>query len=142
MGLAGINEALRNGEPIRFVTDVHRDGPGWGCDLDLPHGVTAGMVLARREQLASGLRRPLSATWPEPVPSDHEGRLRIWVGYQDMSKVKPPAWPLARSGQGDVFASLPFGTDPRPAGHRADVRGQLADRRPHPARARPARCAS
>ncbi len=65
MGIAGINEALRNGEPIRFVTDLHRDGPGWGCDLDLPHGVTAGMILARREQLASGLRRPLSATWPE-----------------------------------------------------------------------------
>ncbi len=86
---------------------------GWGCDLDLPHGVTAGMNLARREQLASGLRRPLSATWPEPVPQEHEGRLRIWVGYQDMSKVKPPAWPLARAGQGDVFTSLPFGTDPR-----------------------------
>ncbi len=30
-----------------------------------------------------------------------------------MSKVKPPAWPLARSGQADVFASVPFGTDPR-----------------------------
>ena len=113
MGIAGINEAMRNGEPIRFVTDVHRDGPGWGCDLDLPHGVTAGMILARREQLASGLRRPLSATWPEPVPHEHEGRLRIWVGYQDMSKVKPPAWPLARAGQTDMFASLPFGTDPR-----------------------------
>jgi S-DNA-T family DNA segregation ATPase FtsK/SpoIIIE len=113
MGIAGINEALRNGEPIRFVTDVHRDGPGWAADLDLPHGVTAGMILARREQLASGLRRPLSATWPEPVPHEHEGRLRLWVGYQDMSKVKPPAWPLARSGQADVFASVPFGTDPR-----------------------------
>jgi S-DNA-T family DNA segregation ATPase FtsK/SpoIIIE len=113
MSIAGINEALRNGEPIRFISDVHRDGPGWTADLDLPHGVTAGMILARREQLASGLRRPLSATWPEPVPHEHEGRLRIWVGYQDMSKVKPPAWPLARSGQADVFASVPFGTDPR-----------------------------
>ncbi len=92
MGIAGINEALRNGEPIRFVTDVHRDGPGWTADLDLPH---------------------LSASWPEPVPHEHEGRLRLWVGYQDMSKVKPPAWPLARSGQADVFASVPFGTDPR-----------------------------
>jgi S-DNA-T family DNA segregation ATPase FtsK/SpoIIIE len=113
MGIAGINEAVRNGGPIRFVTDVHRDGPGWTADLDLPHGVTAGMILARREQLASGLRRPLSATWPEPVPHEHEGRLRLWVGYQDMSKAKPPAWPLARSGQADVFASVPFGTDPR-----------------------------
>ena len=70
------------------MTDVHRDGEGWGRDLDLPHGVTAEMILARREQLASGLRRPLSATWPEAVPHEHEGRARLWVGYQDMAKVE------------------------------------------------------
>ncbi len=113
LGLAGINEAIRSGEGIRYVTDVHRDGPGWGCDLDLPHGVTAGMIVARRDQLASGLRRPLSATWPEPVAEEHEGRLRLWIGYQDLAKTRPPAWPLARSGQADVFGALPFGTDPR-----------------------------
>ena len=113
LGVAGINEAIRSGEGIRFITDVHRDGPGWGCDLDLPHGVTASMIVARRDQLASGLRRPLSATWPEPVAEEHEGRLRLWIGYQDLAKTKPPAWPLARSGQADVFAALPFGTDPR-----------------------------
>ncbi|MDA8320995.1 MAG: cell division protein FtsK [Actinomycetota bacterium] len=113
LSLAGINEAIRNGEGIRFITDVHRDGPGWGCDLDLPHGITAGMIVARRDQLASGLRRPLSATWPEPVPTEHEGRLRLWIGYQDLAKTRPPAWPLARSGQADVFGALPFGTDPR-----------------------------
>ena len=113
LGLAGISEAIRSGEGIRFVTDVHRDGPGWGCDLDLPHGVTANMIVARRDQLASGLRRPLSATWPEPVAEEHEGRLRLWIGYQDLAKTRPPAWPLARSGQADVFGALPFGTDPR-----------------------------
>ncbi len=113
LSLAGINEAIRNGQGIRFVTDVHRDGPGWGCDLDLPHGVTAGMIVARRDQLASGLRRPLSATWPEPVAEEHEGRLRLWIGYQDLAKTRPPVWPLARAGQADVFGALPFGTDPR-----------------------------
>ena len=113
LGIAGISEAIRSGQGIRFITDVHRDGPGWGCDLDLPHGVTAGMIVARRDQLASGLRRPLSATWPEPVTEEHEGRLRLWIGYQDLAKTRPPAWPLARSGQADVFGALPFGTDPR-----------------------------
>jgi S-DNA-T family DNA segregation ATPase FtsK/SpoIIIE len=113
LSLAGINEAIRNGQGIRFITDVHRDGPGWGCDLDLPHGVTAGMIVARRDQLASGLRRPLSATWPEPVAEEHEGRLRLWIGYQDLAKTRPPVWPLARAGQADVFGALPFGTDPR-----------------------------
>src|SRR5258706_5366204 len=113
LGIAAINDAIKNGDGIRFVSDVHRDGDGWGCDLDLPHGVTTGMILARREQLASGLRRPLSATWPEPVPHEHEGRLRLWVGFHDISKAKIKPWPLARSGQADVFASIPFGTDPR-----------------------------
>jgi S-DNA-T family DNA segregation ATPase FtsK/SpoIIIE len=113
LGVAAINDAIRNGDGIRFISDVHRDGEGWGCDLDLPYGVTAGMILARREQLASGLRRPLSATWPEKVPHEHEGRLRLWVGFSDLAKVKPRPWPLARSGQADVFGPLAFGTDPR-----------------------------
>ena len=113
LGLAGINEAIRDGRGISFVSDVHRDGPGWGCDIDLPHGVTAGQIIARRDQLASGLRRPLSATWPEAVPHEHEGRLRLWVGFSDLAKVRAPAWPLLRAGQADVFGAVPFGTDPR-----------------------------
>jgi S-DNA-T family DNA segregation ATPase FtsK/SpoIIIE len=113
LGIAGINEVIKDGRGITFVSDVHRDGEGWGCDLDLPHGVTTRMILQRREQLASGLRRPLSATWPEPVAHEHEGRLRLWIGFQDISKVKPKPWPLLRAGQADVFASVPFGTDPR-----------------------------
>jgi hypothetical protein len=113
LGIPGINAVLRDERDLTFVTDVHRDGEGWGCDLDLPHGVTSRMILARREQLASGLRRPLSATWPESVPHEHEGRLRLWIGYQDMAKVKPKPWPLLKAGQADIFASVPFGTDPR-----------------------------
>jgi len=113
LGIAGINQVLKDGGRINFVSDVHRDGPGWGCQLDLPHGVTARNIIARRSELASGLRRPLSATWPAGVPGEHEGRLELWVGFQDMAKVKPPAWPLARAGEADVFAAVPFGTDPR-----------------------------
>jgi DNA segregation ATPase FtsK/SpoIIIE, S-DNA-T family len=33
--------------------------------------------------------------------------------FRDISKVKPPAWPLLKSGQVDVFDSIPFATDPR-----------------------------
>ena len=70
------------------------------------------MVIDRREQLASGLRRPLGAVWPEPVTSEHAGRLELWVGRADISKAKPPPWPLAaRPAQADVFEPLPFGTD-------------------------------
>jgi DNA segregation ATPase FtsK/SpoIIIE, S-DNA-T family len=113
LGIDGINQAIRTGQGITYLSDVHRDGDGWATELDLPHGVTATMVLAKRPQLASGLRRPLSATWPEGVPSEHEGRLRLWVGFHDISKLKPAVWPLAKAGTVDVFGGFPFGTDPR-----------------------------
>ena len=77
---------------------VREDGPGWRAEVDLPYGVTATQVIDRREQLASGLRRPLGAVWPEPVTHEHAGRLELWVGRADISKAKPPPWPLLRTG--------------------------------------------
>ena len=113
LGISGINQVINDGTGLAFVTDVHRDGEGWGVELDLPYGVTAKMVLQRREQLASGLRRPLSAVWPEGVPHEHEGRLRLWIGFTDLSKVKPKPSPLVKAPSADIFDSLPFGNDPR-----------------------------
>ena len=75
--------------------------------------MTATQIIERREQLASGLRRPLGAVWPEVVSHEHAGRLECWVGRVDISKAKPQPWPWLRTGGGDVFAPLPFGTDPR-----------------------------
>jgi DNA segregation ATPase FtsK/SpoIIIE, S-DNA-T family len=83
------------------------------AEVDLLHGVTAAMVIDRREQLASGLRRPLGSVWPEPVTSEHAGRLELWVGRQDVAKSKQAPWPLARGGHADIFAPVPFGTDVR-----------------------------
>lgn len=118
LGIAQINAVLKPDKDgraagIRFISDVMRDGPGWSCHLDLPHGVSVSDILARREALASGLRRPLSATWPSGVPEEHPGRMDLWVGFHDISKTKPPGWPLLRSRGTDVFGALPFGTDPR-----------------------------
>jgi len=39
--------------------------------------------------------------------------LVLWVGDQDMSRVKPLNWPLARTGQVSLFKPFPFGTDQR-----------------------------
>jgi S-DNA-T family DNA segregation ATPase FtsK/SpoIIIE len=118
LGIAQINAVLKPDKDgrvqgIRFVSDVMRDGPGWTCHLDLPHGVSASDILARRESLASGLRRPLSATWPAGVPEEHPGRLDLWVGMHDISKQKPPPCPLVKARQTDLFDVLAFGTDPR-----------------------------
>lgn len=112
INIAQLNAALKDGH-LTFVTDVHRDGPGWGVQFDAPHGVTAEMILAKRDQLASGLRRPLSAVWPMGVPIEHPGRVDLWIGFSDASKMPPAAYPLAKSGTADIFGQVPFGTDPR-----------------------------
>jgi S-DNA-T family DNA segregation ATPase FtsK/SpoIIIE len=113
LSIAAINAVIKDGPGISFVSDVHRDGDGWGTDMDLPHGVTASDIIKRREALASGLRRPHSATWPEAVPEEHAGRLYLWVGRHDLSKTKPVPYPLLKTGQGDVFAHVPFAANPR-----------------------------
>lgn len=112
LGIDKLGQAIKEG-PLDFVSDVHRDGDGWGVELDLPHGVTAKMIIARREQLSSGLRRPLSATWPEAVPHEHDGRMYLWIGRHDLAKVKAPPYPLLKVGQSDVFAHVPFAASPR-----------------------------
>jgi DNA segregation ATPase FtsK/SpoIIIE, S-DNA-T family len=113
LGNANISKALKDGPGIAFLSGPYRDGPGWAIQFDLPQGVTAAWLIAKRPELASGLRRPLSATWPEGVPEEHEGRVALWVGFHDITKMKQPKWPLAKAGTADVFASVPFGTDPR-----------------------------
>ena len=113
IGIAGISQALRNGEPLNFPSPVREDGPGWRAEVDLPFGVTAAMVIDRREQLASGLRRPLGAVWPEPATHEHAGRLELWVGRADISKARPSAWPLPRAGTANIFEPQPFGVDVR-----------------------------
>ena len=91
-----INTGHRRGHvPAAVPSPVREDGPGWRAEVDLPYGVTATQVIERREQLASGLRRPLGAVWPEPVTSEHAGRLELWVGRADVAKAKPAPWPLA-----------------------------------------------
>ncbi|TVT02573.1 cell division protein FtsK [Amycolatopsis bartoniae] len=113
LGISGINQAVAKGPGITFPAPITRDGPGWRAEVDLPHGVTVTDVMERRDKLASGLRRPLGCVWPEPVSEEHAGRLVIWVGDQDMARAKPATWPLAKSGEADLFQSVPFGTDQR-----------------------------
>lgn len=113
VGLAGINQWLREGREIDYTTPVKQDGPGYRVRMNLPYGTTAAQVIDRRSQFASGLRRPLGAVWPEPVTEEHEGALDVWVGQQDVSKAKAPAWPLLKSGTVDVFKPFPFAADVR-----------------------------
>lgn len=115
VGIAALSGAIAKNPrtALEFKSPITRDGPGWRADLDLPHGVTVAEVQEKRDKLASGLRRPVGCVWPETAPGEHPGRLVLWVGDQDMSKARQPAWPLARHGTADLFKPQPFATDQR-----------------------------
>lgn len=114
LGIPAINQAQGKGrDGFEFTAPITRDGPGWRAEGNLPYGVTVTDVIERRDRLASGLRRPLGCVWPEAVADEHTGHLVLWVGDQDMSKAKKPAWPLAKSGTTDLFKPVAFGTDQR-----------------------------
>ena len=115
LGVAALGTAITKNPrgALEFKAPITRDGPGWRADLDLPHGVTVAEVQEKRDKLASGLRRPIGCVWPEVDHTAHPGRLILWVGDQDMSKARQPAWPLARHGTVDLFKPAPFGTDQR-----------------------------
>ncbi|GAB3869025.1 FtsK/SpoIIIE domain-containing protein [Kibdelosporangium lantanae] len=114
LGIAEVNKAVaKGGNGITFPAPIVRDGPGWRADVDLPYGVTVADILARRAQLASGLRRPLGCVWPEPAHDQHAGRLVLFVSDVDMAQAKPKPWVLAKGGAADLFKPVPFGTDQR-----------------------------
>ena len=115
-----MNKALRE-EPDKAIVTVDgpmRDGPGWLWRGDLPHGVTAGAVSEKREEFASGLRRPLGCVWPETDHKRHPGALNLYVADEDMTQADQPAWPLAKRGAVDLFKPRGVRLRPaRPGGH-------------------------
>ena len=96
LGIAQINAVLKPdkdgkvGHPVRLRRHARRARVGrcsWTCPTASPPGTSS----ARREELASGLRRPLSATWPAGVPGEHEGRAGPVGRAARHRKPKPPA---------------------------------------------------
>ncbi|HUY48043.1 MAG TPA: cell division protein FtsK [Streptosporangiaceae bacterium] len=112
LGLPALARAVADGAGM-LRTPVHKDGPGWAARLELPQGVTAVEVIGKRDKLAGNLRRPLSATWPLPVTSEHPGMLDLWIGYTALNRQPPVKWPLADAGKADLFQPIPFGADQR-----------------------------
>lgn len=112
--LSAINSAVaRDPKAISFPVEIHRDGPGHLAVVDLPYGVEAADVVARRGKLASAMRLPLDQVWPEPAPG-HTGRLALWVGYEPASQMTQPPWPLLSStARVDLFKAFAFATTPR-----------------------------
>ncbi len=116
LGITAITQALaKDAKALEraYVTPIHRDGPGYVAEIDLPLGATAGDVLDKREELAANLRRPIGCVWPSVRHEVHPGRLVLWVGYEDMATTRQAPWPLAKAGTVDLFRWFPYGTDQR-----------------------------
>lgn len=121
LGLGELNKALAKDpeHAVVFFDPITRDGDGWLARMDLARGVTAAQVSEKREELASGLRRTIGCVWPETIRKRHPGALSLYVGDEDMTTAKQPAWPLAKRGTADIFQPQVFATDPR--GQRVSV---------------------
>ncbi|MFJ8663109.1 cell division protein FtsK [Streptomyces sp. NPDC093795] len=116
IGNAKVSAAIKKGgdmNGLRFTSEIVRDGPGYRADLDLPYGVTPEDIMEARKPLASGLRRKVGSVWPSPDPTEHEGRLVLWVGDKPMNETTKPAWPLLKTGTVDLFKPVVFGNDQR-----------------------------
>ncbi|MFI7291426.1 cell division protein FtsK [Streptomyces anulatus] len=116
IGNVKLSAAIKKGgdmNGMRFTSEITRDGPGYRADLDLPWGVTPEDIMEARKPLASGLRRKVGCVWPSSDPTEHEGRLILWVGDKPMNETTKPAWPLLKSGSVDLFKPVVFGNDQR-----------------------------
>lgn len=118
LGIGELNRALSRSaaegrDGVGWPSPIVRDGKGWRAEIDLPAGVTATKIIDRRDELASGLRRPLASVWPEPDDGVHAGRLILYVSDQPLSQTKQGAWPLASKGTVDLFEPQPIGINPR-----------------------------
>jgi S-DNA-T family DNA segregation ATPase FtsK/SpoIIIE len=96
-----------------FPREIRRDGAGYSALVDLCHGVTAAMILDRRDRIAARLRLPLDQVWLRP--GRHAGQIELWVADQPVSLTRQQPWPLLKTGRADIFAPLQLGTDERGA---------------------------
>ncbi len=111
LGIAPLNKFFKDGGELFYIIGARVDGDGTYAQIRLPLGVTAGMVVDRRDKLAANLGRAKLETWPTEGPE--AGILDLWVA--DKGKLSGGAgdWPLLHDGTVDVFEGVPFGLTQR-----------------------------
>lgn len=102
----GMRDEIRVMAP-GVATSAH----GYIIELELPPGVTAEMVVAKRGPLAGALRRDLGCVWPSGNEDRHPGYLRLFISHKPMNKAVQPPWPLAAGNVVDIFEPMPLFTD-------------------------------
>lgn len=107
--IAQINDYLKQGFPIQFITTARRDGRGTHAVVRLPHGVTADMVAQpqRRAQFAGSLFRATKEVWLKT--GSEASILDIWAADKGALAEGAGPYPLLDKGAVDVFKGVPFG---------------------------------
>jgi S-DNA-T family DNA segregation ATPase FtsK/SpoIIIE len=116
LGISELNKAVKDGWIPAFTTPPVREGRGYRAILELPYGVTPGMVADQREKLARNLYRSPIEVWPADAAQDGTGRagfLDLWVADAGALSKPAPEYPLLHSGVTDVFTGVPVGVSPR-----------------------------
>jgi S-DNA-T family DNA segregation ATPase FtsK/SpoIIIE len=111
-----LKRAFRDGWVPKFHQAPVRDGRGYHMVLDLPLGVTAGMVCDQRPVLARNLHRAEVEVWPgdaEKAGTGPAGALDVWVADSGALSKPAPEYPLLNEGTADVFEGVPIGVSPR-----------------------------
>lgn len=104
-----INEYLKQGFPIQFITTARRDGRGTSFAIRLPHGVTAEMIAQpqRRAQFAGSLYRATKEVWLKT--GSEASILEGWAADKGALAEGAGPYPLLDKGTVDVFKGVPFG---------------------------------
>lgn len=102
-----INDYLKLGMPLQFLSPARIDGRGTHAVIRLPSGVTAETIAKKRSDLATGLYRLAKEVWP--TTGDEAGILDLWVADKGALAEGAGEYPLLDDGVVDVFDGVPFG---------------------------------
>jgi DNA segregation ATPase FtsK/SpoIIIE, S-DNA-T family len=107
LNLKPINDYLKQGLPLQYLTTARAEGRGTRAVLRLPAGVTAEKIARRRADLATGLYRAAKEVWP--TTGSEAGILDLWVADKGALAEGAGPYPLLADGVVDVFKGVPFG---------------------------------
>ena len=107
--IPAINDYLKQGFPIQFITTARRDGRGTHFVVRLPNGVTAEMIAQpqRRAQFAGSLYRATKEVWLKT--GGEASILDGWAADKGALAEGAGPYPLLDKGSVDVFKGVPFG---------------------------------
>lgn len=107
LNIKNINDHLKAGLPLQYITPARDDGRGTFAAIRLPGGAPALEVVKRRVPLASGLHRAAKEVWPSV--GTEAGILNLWIADKGVLEEGAGAYPLISEGSADFFKGLPFG---------------------------------